>query len=303
MQARRDNILMEWTQRGEQVLRTVFDSPQINARLALGVNLLLITLIAYAAANLSWRIFTSVTSDEQTVSVSRSVARPATRPSLASVPPLHVFGKADVKAVASDAPISAPETRLQLVLHGVFASSNPEGSMAIIAAKNGKDKSYFIGDALPGNATLHEVYADRVILKRLGKLETLRLKEPVSAAEINRSSSKRSSSRYNRPRSSSKLKNMQQLYKTDPQKVFSQLRITPVTKDGVINGYRFSHNDRGLMRELGLTSRDIITAVNGISVSDSGKLFALMQDVDEMKEVNLTILRNGRTQNVVISTQ
>ena len=84
MQARRDNILMEWTQRGEQVLRTVFDSPQINARLALGVNLLLITLIAYAAANLSWRIFTSVTSDEQTVSVSRSVARPATRPSLCS---------------------------------------------------------------------------------------------------------------------------------------------------------------------------------------------------------------------------
>ena len=303
MQARRDNILEQWTQRGEQVLRAVFDSPQTNARLALGVNLLLITLIAYAAANLSWRIFSTVSSDEQTVSVTRSVARPTTRPSLSTVPPLHVFGEADVKPVASDTPISAPETRLQLVLHGVFASSNPDVSMAIIAAKNGKDKSYFIGDALPGNATLHEVYADRVILKRLGKLETLRLKEPVSGAEINRTSSRRTSSSSRRPRSSNKLKNMQELYKTDPQKVFSQLRITPVTKDGVINGYRFSHNDRALMREIGLTSRDIITAVNGVSVSDSGKLFAMMQDVDKLKEVNLTILRNGRTQNVVISTQ
>ena len=304
MQARRDNILMEWTQRGEQVLRAVFDSPQNNARLALGVNLLLITLIAYAAANLSWRIFSTVSTDVQTVSVTPSVVRPTTRPSLSSVPPLHVFGEADVKPVAADAPISAPETRLQLVLHGVFASSNPEASMAIIAAKNGKDKSCFIGDALPGgNATLQEVYSDRVILKRLGKLETLRLKEPVSGAEINRTRSKRTSSSSRRPRSSNKLKNMQELYKTDPQKVFSQLRITPVTKDGTISGYRFSHNDRGLMREIGLTSRDIITAVNGVSVSDSGKLFAMMQDVDKLKEVNLTILRNGRTQNVVISTQ
>lgn len=305
MQASSDNILMEWTQRGEQVLRTLFDSPQNNARLALGVNLLLITLIAYAAANLSWRIFSSFTADEQSVAVSQSVVRPTTRPSLATVPALHVFGEADVKPVASNEPISAPETRLRLVLHGVFASSNPKVSMAIIAAKDGKDNSYFIGDALPGNATtLHEVYADRVILKRLGKLETLRLKEPASKAEIGRSNkSGQSSSRSSRMPGSSKLKNMQELYKTDPQKVFSQLRITPVSQDGKINGYRFSHNDRALMREMGLTSRDVITAVNGVSVSDSGKLFAMMKDIETLQEVNLTILRNGQTQNVVISTR
>jgi len=295
---------MEWTQRGEQVLRAVFDSPQNNARLALGVNLLLITLIAYAVANLSWWIFSSFTADEQTVAVSQSVVRPTTRPSLSTVPALHVFGEADVKPIASDEPISAPETRLRLVLHGVFASSNSKKSMAIIAEKNGKDNSYFIGDSLPGNATLHEVYADRVILKRLGKLETLRLKEPASKAEIGRSSqSSRATSRSSRMRGSSKLKNMQELYKTDPQKVFSQLRITPVSKDGTINGYRFSHNDRALMREMGLTSRDVITAVNGVSVSDSGKLFAMMKDIETSQEVNLTILRNGRTQNVVISTR
>jgi len=304
VQASSDNILMEWTQRGEQVLRTLFDSPQNNARLALGVNLLLITLIAYSVANLSWWIFSSFTADEQTVAVSQSVVRPTTRPSLSTVPALHVFGEADVKPVASNAPISAPETRLRLVLHGVFASTNPKQSMAIIAEKNGKHNSYFIGDSLQGNATLHEVYADRVILKRLGKLETLRLKEPASKAEIGRSSqSSRATSRSPRVRGSAKLKNMQELYKTDPQKVFSQLRITPVSKDGTINGYRFSHNDRALMQEMGLTSRDIITAVNGVSVSDSGKLFAMMKDIETLQEVNLTILRNGQTQNVVISTR
>ena len=304
MQASGDNFLMEWTQRGEQVLRTLFDSPQNNARLALAVNLLLITLIAYSAANLSWQLYSSFTEQEQAVSVSRSVMTPTTRPSLTGVPALHVFGEADVKPVASNEPISAPETRLRLVLHGVFASNNPRQSMALIAEKSGKDNSYFIGDSLPGNATLHEVYSDRVILKRLGQLETLRLKDPASGAEIGRSStSNRTTSRSRNTRSSIKLKTLQEQYKTDPQKVFSQLRITPVSKDGTINGYRFSHNDRALMREIGLTTRDVITAVNGVSVSDSGKLFAMMQDIDKLDEVNLTILRNGQTQNIVISTR
>jgi general secretion pathway protein C len=304
VQASSDNIWMEWMQRGEQVLRTLFDTPQYNVRLALGVNLLLITLIAYSAANLSWQLFSSFTVPEQTVAVSRSVAPPAVQPTLAGVPDLHVFGEADVKPVVSNEPINAPETRLRLVLHGVFASNIPERSMALIAEKSGKDKSYFIGDSLPGNATLHEVYSDRVILRRLGKLETLRLKEPAAEAEIGRrGKTRQTSSRSSRPRNSAKLKTMQELYKTDPQKVFSQLRITPVSKDGTINGYRFSHNDRALMREIGLTTRDVITAVNGVSVSDSGKLFAMMQDLDKLQEVNLTILRNGQTQNVVISTR
>ena len=304
MQASGDNVLMEWTQRGEQVLRTLFDSPRNNARLALAVNLLLITLIAYSAANLSWQLFASFTAPEQTVAVSHRAVPPAARHTLAGVPDLHVFGEADIKPVASNEPISAPDTRLRLVLHGVFASSNSKNSMALIAEKSGKDKSYFIGDTLPGNATLHEVYADRVILKRMGKLETLRLKEPASKADIGRSrQSSRATSRSPRSRNSARLKTMQELYKTDPQKVFSQLRITPVSKDGTINGYRFSHNDRALMREIGLTTRDVITAVNGVSVSDSGKLFAMMKDVDKLDEVNLTILRNGQTQNVVISTK
>ncbi len=303
MQATGNNIWMEWAQRGEQVLRTLFDSPQNTARLALGVNLLLITMIAYSAANLSWQLFGGVVEPTQPVNVSRSVVTPSARPDLAAVPALHVFGEADVKPIATPEPISAPETRLRLVLHGVFASTNPQQSMAIIAEKNGKDDSYFIGDSVPGNATLHEVYADRVILKRLGKLETLRLKEPASKAEIGRSSARKSSYRSSRTRSSARLKNIQELYKTDPQKVFSQLRLTPVTKDGTINGYRFSHNDRALMREIGLTTRDIITAVNGVPVSDSGKLFAMMKDVENLDEVNLTILRNGQTQNLVISTK
>lgn len=299
MQVSSDNILMDLTQRGEQVLRTLFDSPRNNARLALVVNLLLITLIAYAAATMSWQLVSSFTQQEQTVAVSRSAAKPQTRTSLSTVPPLHVFGEADKELVTTSQPIEAPDTRLRLELTGLFASSDPQQSLAIISEKNGKDESYRIGDSVPGNATLHEVYADRVILRRLGNLETLRLKEPAEKLEIGRSATP-SNRRDDTSRTSPKLKDMQEMYKTDPQSLFKQLRITPVTEDGKITGYRFSHNDRAFMKEIGLTTSDIITAVNGVSVSDSGKLFAMMKDADQLGEVNLTILRDGQSQDLFI---
>jgi general secretion pathway protein C len=296
-----DNILMDLTQRGEQVLRNLFDTPRNNARLALVVKLVLITLIAYAAATMSWQLVSSFTHEEQTVAVSRSVAKPQTRTSLSTVPQLHVFGEADKEPIAIDQPIEAPETRLRLELTGLFASSDPKQSLAIISEKNGKDESYRIGDSVPGNATLHEVYADRVILKRLGNLETLRLKEPAEKIEIGRSATPASSDRGDAiQRTSPKLKDMQEMYKTDPQSLFQQLRITPVTEDGRITGYRFSHNDPEFMQEIGLTRQDIITAVNGVSVSDSGKLFGMMKDADQLGELNLTVLRDGQSQDLFI---
>ena len=93
-------------------------------------------------------------------------------------------------------------------------------------------------------------------------------------------------------RSSAKLKTMQELYKTDPQKVFSQLRITPVSKDGTINGYRFSHNDRALMREIGLTTRDVITAVNGKAVRNWPELVRTLADAAGTR-TSFSLIRDG----------
>ena len=298
MQASRDNILMDLTQRGEQLLRGVLDSPRTIARLALVVNLLLITLIAYAAAKMSWQLISSFSQPAQAVAVSRDVLKPEARTSLSTVPPLHVFGEADKEPVAIDQPIEAPDTRLRLELTGLFASTDPQQSIAIIAEKNGKDEAYRVGDSVPGNATVHEIYADRVILRRLGNLETLRLKEPAEKLEIGRSEIPTDTDTT--PRTSPMLKDMQEMYREDPQKLFSQLRITPVTEEGRITGYRFSHNNQEFMQQIGLSSQDIITAVNGVPVSDSGKLFAMMKDADQLGEVNLTVLRDGEPQDLYI---
>lgn len=95
--------------------------------------------------------------------------------SLKKVATYHLFGDAKKQAVTPQKIINAPETRLRLKLKGVFASTDTEQALAIISNSKDKDKIYLIGDEVTIGVSLHAVYTDRVILKRNGKLETLRL--------------------------------------------------------------------------------------------------------------------------------
>ena len=51
-------------------------------------------------------------------------------------------------------------------------SSGGQGR-ALIAEGSATEKVYKVGDSLSGGAILHEVLADKVILKRGGRFETL----------------------------------------------------------------------------------------------------------------------------------
>ena len=134
-----------------------------------------IVLIAYLLASLTWRLLApqpaistnpiterpqSLTPKTQRSQHDRQIAR------------LHLFGKTQLPK-SSEAPV-APETRLNLTLRGVFATDD-EDSMAIIASGAANEKYYRIGDSIIGGTKLKAVYADRVLLERNNKLETLRL--------------------------------------------------------------------------------------------------------------------------------
>lgn len=280
-------------------LRSLFYTPRSNARMALAANVLLITLLAWALAHLTWQLLAPPALPAMAPAVVPD--RPARSPvNLASVASTHLFGKARTAPV-KPGPIEAPDTRLRLVLRGVFASGDPAVSMAIISETSGKDKNYSKGDALPGGATLHEIYPDRVILSRGGKLETLRLKRKSARVTVqknpSRSSSRSGASKVHR---APKLKVVRDTFRTNPQEVFKQIRITPVFKDGSVTGYRFSHNDPAILRQMGLRAQDIITAVNGIPVSDQQALFGMLKNVGEMKELSLSVLRNSMPQELFI---
>lgn len=269
------------------------------------LSLLLVLLIAQAAAEMTWVIFTPE-EIQQTRTQSRStVVSPSSQVRLNSVVKLHIFGEAQeiqAEVVNTEAPIDAPKTNLKLVLRGVFTHSDPDKAMVIIADAAGKEKLYRTGGKVPGGATVHTIYSDRVILQRNGQFETLNLprdKLPSRAVAVSRSVS-RDVKRERSVQAPNKLKEMRKLIKTNPQEIWKQVRIEPVLENGKIKGYRLFHQDAQLMRALGITKTDVITEVNGMSLDDPSALYELMGQFDTASDIRLTVERNGATEVLVV---
>ena len=143
-------------------------------------------------------------SDLETSQPARATNNPAP-PIKLSQAALNLFGesgKAPVKEV-----VAAPETRLNLELQGVFTNNNPDLSSAIIAERGKNGELFAIGDRVPGNALLHAVEQDHVLIKRGSRLEKLLFPKQrlniTSANSGNRSARNtakaRSSTRTTRP--------------------------------------------------------------------------------------------------------
>lgn len=282
----------------QQVL-AAFQSPETSKRMALIVNIALVTLVSWLIAGLTWQLIPSDTATSQPIpSTSMLAGKKSGKPSMANVVLLHLLGESKILAAReSSGPINAPDTHLQLALHGVFASANPELSLAIIAEKKGRDKTYRPGDSLPNGVLLHEIYADRVILSRNGKFETLRLIRKQANIKVRSIPSLPASGEL---RHSARIDRMKENYRKDPQSLWKKIRISPVMKNGRIEGYRFIHNDRRLMKDLGIQPQDIITSINGTPVTDTAALMDMMGTIGNMSEINLTLRRNGQTKDITI---
>lgn len=93
----------------------------------------------------------------------------------------NLFGNYQPEAVEQVPVIEeAPETRLNLVLQGVFASDDPETGSAVISKKGGSGEFYTVGKDVFGQAVLRQVFSDRVILERNRQFETLKFEDAPS---------------------------------------------------------------------------------------------------------------------------
>lgn len=137
------------------------------------VSVILIIACSYTLSQITWSLIPG--DDEQAAAPARPGAK--TRQPVknySSISDAHLFGIFQ-QDTAPAAKTDAPETRLNLVLKGVLASTPMEYGNAIISmGKNGKEDTYGVGDKV-SSATVKEIHADRVILERSGRLETLRM--------------------------------------------------------------------------------------------------------------------------------
>ena len=102
------------------------------------ITVLAIVLLASVLAELTWKVLSPAENTVKSATAPRAAVKvePATR--LRTISNLPLFGKTEVQPVLN-APIVAPETRLQLKLKGVFASSDPERAFAIISDNKNRD--------------------------------------------------------------------------------------------------------------------------------------------------------------------
>lgn len=281
-------------------------------RLATLVTLLLVLLLAQALAGLTWTLVPAA--EEGGAGVILTGAAPApVRPASAevsalSIERLHLFGEAEKAAPKPVVKVvDAPDTRLNLKLRGVLASSNPAIARAIIADGKGQEDAYAVDDKLPGNAVLKEIHADRIILEYRGRLETLRLPKEAGTLAGNRSAT--SDGRRGRPAAAisastadtgALLRQYRDALATDPQSVMDLVRAEPVRDrtTGRLKGYRIRPGrDRQLLSRFGLRAGDVVTAINGISMDNPLKALELMRDVSSLSQISLEVERNGTPQS------
>ncbi len=221
----------------------------------------------------------------------------------------QLFG-AKPEGVRLEVPVEAlPETTLNLVLRGVFASSRAgEISGAIIGAPNGVDSFYTVNARLPGGATLKEVHVDRVVLERGGRLETLRLPKesldgdsgaaPARAATARQAPPARQTAQTMESRT---LREYREIALTNPQQLGDVVNVTPRSVDGRFVGYEVQPGrDPGLLDRVGLIPGDVVTSINGISLDTPARALSVLRSLQGADQVQVEFQRDGIPQTATV---
>ncbi|WP_405220226.1 type II secretion system protein GspC [Lentisalinibacter sediminis] len=270
------------------------------------VALALVIAIGWQLASMIWML---VPASEDDVVAPPPAATPAPSASgnrvsgidVAGIVNAHLFGEAsaDAPAPVQSEIDDAPETRLSLTLKGTVAADDPAYSLAIIADSRGDEKVYSIRDSIPGGASLHAVYADRVILNRAGTLEALKLPREAEGQTISRSrqtSSARVATASSRP-------SVQQMITDNAVQLMDVIRPQPYFADGQQRGYRvYPGRDRKSFAALGLRPGDLVTAINGTPMNDPRTGMEVFRTLGDATQITVTVERNGQSEQLTLST-
>jgi general secretion pathway protein C len=272
------------------------------------LNVLLVIWIASLFADLTWDMLTPGEQVEPAVVVQANSPVQATEDQqiINQLPGWHLMGVVarGSAPVQTSVPVDAPETSLKLILRGVFSSDDKINARAIIADPNGKEDQYAVGDKLPGNAELSEVHPNKVILKRGGRYETLRMpRDNKSTGVVTRKSTQpqRTVRQRTAPQRSSmspreRLKNAREDLRNRPRNVQNLVKVTPKRNEqGQINGYELGPgSDPELFEQVGLQQGDVAIQINGITLDNPAESARALKILQTGDEVSLTVLRNGQ---------
>jgi len=276
----------------------------ISRKVAPTVTTLLILSVAWSSAQLLWLLLTPAPNLPKQITTT-SMTSPKTVPNrlgsskVEQLISAHLFGLAKEKKVEV---VEAPETRLNLKLRGVYATDDENKGYALIASGSDREKLYSIGQSVPGNAVLKAVFADRVILDRKGRYETLRMvnaKTSGGSTYIPRSNHPTTSRKLG---ANSRAVKLRQEILRNPRKLAELVSAQPAYENGVFSGYRITtRRSDPVFEELNLRSGDIITEVNGIQIDSPQKGLQILQQLARASQASVVVKRNGQYIQIELS--
>lgn len=235
--------------------------------------LLLIVLLAFLSARLTWQLLTPVGAFGA-APVDATAAGPAD-PALAA----RAF------AQGGDAAAALPAADLGgLALFGVRVATDPARSTAILGTAGGPQASYAVGDTVAAGTTLASVEAAHVVLSRGGAPVRLALPEapaphlgapPPAPASLPAAPSVATPAAF------------------DPAQLLAQAGLRPRQRDGGADGYTvIPRGDGALLRQAGLQAGDVLLAVNGQALTPE-RIGELDQILRSAPSAVVTLERGG----------
>ncbi|MCU7795697.1 MAG: type II secretion system protein GspC [Candidatus Thiodiazotropha sp. (ex Semelilucina semeliformis)] len=278
----------------------------ISNTLPMVVTLLLVVIIGAKLAELTWRLIP--VPDSELSSKQQIVRKPLPSGSrkddevqLEQTANLHLFGEAGMVKPVKQIEQKAPETRLNLTLHGVFVEENPEQGAAIIGTSGAKQKYYKVGANVMSGVKLQGVFDDRVVLLRNGQSEVLRFPKVSNRSANVASARPAASTRSSRAGAvnAASLSEYREVFQKEPLKIFEHVRFVPVRSRDGLKGYRvLPQKNRELYNKLGIRPSDLVTGVNGVTLTNDKEAMKLIQMLKDASSVQVDIVRNGQPQSL-----
>lgn len=293
--------------------------PQV--KIARAISLVILTYIAYLLAQITWQLF-----DNNPSFTSYSDNEIADNPSRQSsvdidqLIALNLFGKVNVKPNQPAIDIeNVPETKLNLTLSGVVASSSADAAAAVIE-NNGTQETYGIGDKITGTrARLNQVHADRVIIEQSGRKETLMLdgfdfkkptkrkfSEPLlsNKAPAIESNENRVIDQRDNIDLALQAKNLKEDIITNPENIASYLSIMPKRVNNQIVGFDLKPGrDEAFFKASGLKYGDVAVQMNGLDLTDISQTQQALELLKIEQEISLLVERNGELTEILFSIE
>lgn len=205
-------------------------------------------------------------------------------------------------------------TRLPLKLLGTVAASDPKAAWAAVEDTSKRARIVVRPqDKLLDKATVVRIERRRIVLENGGKREELALDEEGAAAAPVRVASRRAAAAVPDPRgrvqqlsSDSFQVQREQVDEAmrNPAELFSQARILPKYENGQMTGVQLNSIQPGsLFAEIGIRDGDVITQVNGIVVASPQDSAALLQELTQSNQFEVTVMGSDgqpRTLNYVV---